>query len=189
VKSALPAVLVAVVVSACGLFGKKEAPEQSPAPAAKVVQAVPPEALISALPKVVADWTSAAPQSSTASSGNYQLARANVAFEKALDGKVSTLNIEIVDGIHVPSVKSQLALLMHGGGDVHQMDFAVGGHHGVQHWQPEAGKVGAFVVVAGRFLVRLNGSNVPPQVFRQAADSVDVRKLEEWAGVAPNQGG
>jgi hypothetical protein len=190
VKSALLAVFVVVNVSACGLFEKKGAPEPAPSPAStrpKLPTAVPPEELAAALPKSITGWASDGPQSFAASAGDYQLARSVVNFKQEIEGKPATFSVEIIDGTHVPSVKSQLALLMHAADDVHRMELTASGYHGTQQWQPSSGDVAAFVVVANRFLIKLVGHNVSPLVFRQTVDAIDVRKLERLAGVAPNE--
>lgn len=172
-----------MTVSACGLFEKKQAPE--PAPAPKVVAAVPYATLAAALPKALPDWTAEPPRGGITNTGAQELSRASVNFKKDVDGKQGSLSIEIIDGTHVPSVKSRLALMTHPADDVHLMDLTVAGYHGLQQWQPLSGGAFGFLVIADRFLVMLNGSNVSPTVFRQAAESVDVRQLESLVGATP----
>lgn len=187
-KSAYLAVFLGVTVSACSLFGKKDAAEQEksePGATRQKIVAIPHDQLVTALPNAVADWTREAPQGNTTSAGNYELSQTAVTFKSVTGPKPASLTIEIVDGTHVPSVKSQLALLMHASDDVHQLKLTASGYAGIQRWQPASGEVSAFIVVAGRFLVKLRGVNVSPETFRQAVDLIDMRKLESLAGVPP----
>lgn len=180
-KCALLAVFIAVMASSCGFFERKAPPERK----TEVVTAVAHEALVAALPDAVADWTRNTPESTLNTSGTYQMARATVTFEKTVGDERGVMTIEIVDGLHVPSVKSRLALMMHGADDVHRMALQVAGYHGVQHWQPEKHAVGAHLVVANRFLVTLTGRHVSQDEFRRAVDGVDVRALESLIGASP----
>lgn len=183
--SALACCLVTAATPACDRSEKEEKAVSKPFPSAEVVNAVPHETLASALPKMVADWSRSEPQSSATSSGKYQMARASVTFKKEVDGKTGTLDIELIDGTHVPSVKSQLALMTHSANDVHQMDLTLAGYHGMQQWQPIEGEVAALVVIAGRFVVKAKGSLVSPTVFARAMEGIDVNELEVLAGVTP----
>src|SRR5690606_25029834 len=160
--------------SSCGLFERNGTQERK----VEVVTAVAHEALAAALPRAVADWTRDSPKSSLNTSGNYQMARATVTFEKNAGNERGALTVEIVEGLHVPSVKSRLALMMHGADDVHRMALQVAGYHGVQQWQPEKNAVGAHLVVANRFLVTLTGTHVSQDVFHQALNGIDVGALE-----------
>lgn len=187
-KSAPIVLFVAASVSACGLFGKEET-ESRPAATQRrkveIVTAVPHEVLATVLPKTVEDWQGDVPQGSLTSAGVHQLSRAGITFKHKRDGTPGAFSLDIVDGTHVPSVNSTLALMAHAVEDVHRMELVVSGYHGVQHWQPQAGTVTAMIVLAGRFLVTLKGNHVPPQLVKQAVAAIDVRKLESLAGVEP----
>lgn len=187
-KHVLALVLLVGLVSSCGLFGEKKqsssgetAPRLIEGPASIVI-VVPHEELTKVLPQQLQGWKVELPPGVVIDNGAETLSRARANYWQEVNGEVASFNLEVVDGTHVPSVQVALAITVQSGGK-QRSGVTVGGYPVHQQWTIEAHSVTAVAVIAKRFVVTLKGTNLNAVIVKRAFDAIDVKRLEELAGV------
>lgn len=184
-------VLCLVWASSCSLFDKKEgssrsavAPEETPS-VAPIVIVVPHQELTKVLPAQLEGFQVALPPGVVIDNGAETLSRARADYWQEVNGEVASLNLEIVDGTHVPSVQVALALATQTGGGQRALGVTVGGYPADQRWNLETNSVTTVAVIAKRFVVTLKGTNAHVSTVKRILDAIDVKRLEALAGVEP----
>jgi hypothetical protein len=182
-KRASLVVLLVALAPACGLvdrwFSDEKPSHEKPGPKEPIAS----EQLVGVLPSMDG-WETKAKQGKVNSVGADRVSLATAKYEKPVEGKVQSVELEIIDGNYISSMYSPFAVMAHSQGqmlDAHKMRIDVNGHPGLQEWKPEAGSVAVRLLVARRFIVTLRGQNVPPGDVRQTLAAVDMEKLATWA--------
>lgn len=174
---------LAAVLPACGLFDDEKDEKKEPRPVGSYpVQPVPYEKLTALMPKMEG-WESQPPRGKVSSVGKDQISVASATYEKKGDTKVSTIQLEILDGAYVSSAYSPFAVMAHSQGatDVHKIPFDVDGNPGIQDWKPETSSVTVLLFVARRFMITLKGTNISPEVVKQTLRAIPLKELASLA--------
>lgn len=169
---------LAALLPACswleGLFGddKRGGP----------VEPVPHEQLAEVLPKMEG-WQASPPNGKREDVGENHVSVVSRRYEKAGDPKPQTVELQVVDRAYVSTVYSPFAAMAHsnGAGDVHKMRIDIDGNPGMQEWKPASGGVTVALLVAHRFVLMLEGSNVSPTTVDEFIHAVDLKRLTAWA--------
>lgn len=101
---------------------------------------------------------------------------------------MQTVTIAVVDGRYVPEVYAPFAVMAHYGGETrepHKRAINIAGNPGLEVWDPVEHKVTVALLVAGRFIVNLEGTGLTPADVQAWIAAIDVAKLASWGKPAP----
>jgi hypothetical protein len=177
-------VLLLVATPACGLLDKLLGDDESTASARpKPGEPIAFEQLVLVLP-AMDGWETRRKEGKSTQVGGDAVTLASAKYEKTFNDKVQAVKLEVMDGNYVSSVYSPFAVMAHSQGpiaDAHKMQIEIAGHPGMEEWKTEAGTVQVLLLVARRFVVTLQGENIPPGLVRQTIEAMDLAKLTAWA--------
>ncbi len=134
--------------------------------------------LAAILPKLEG-WEGPAPAGKRVPAGEHEVTSAKASYSKQVDGQTLTVNLELMDGNHIPSVYSHLAVWAHKNPstDFHKNSIEIEGHSGFEKWDPESKRVTVVFLVKGRFLFTFKGKNLSPEVVEKWLHAVEWKRL------------
>jgi len=162
-------------------------PADSAAPAARtVVDPVSFNALIPLLPAAPTDWTAATPDGSTTSMPEYKVTFVTGQYSRAAagDSPQADVTIQITDGGFAEMVAApfqMMSMMSHESTTGYQKGVTIAGNPAYEVWDNGSRRCELHILVAGRFLVHLQSSQIPPDELRAWADRIDLAGLADLA--------
>jgi hypothetical protein len=156
-----------------------------PEPAARaVVDPLGFQALIGYLPEPRDGFSGAEPKGSTTSLPDYKVTVVSRDYSKAgAEGEPqSSITIQITDGGFSEAVSApfqMMSMMSHESTEGYQKGVTIGGQPGYETWDNGSRRTELNVLVGGRFMLQLSGSQVEPEALRAWAESIDLSGLAD----------
>jgi hypothetical protein len=145
---------------------------------ASAPRTVPHETLKAFLP-TLPGWTRGEIHGETSNDMGISISRVQADYEKS----GSTLSFEIMDSSAFPAITAPFLIAAKSGmveqtADGYTKGVMVSGFPAIETWTPSAKNGELGLLVAGRYLVKVNGNSVPDiETIRSAINAVDLKKL------------
>lgn len=124
------------------------------------------------------------PHAESTQMGEFRISTATQNYQKTEGKDRQTMKVSIVDGSYVPMVYAPFLMMSkfsREGTDGHSKGLKIGGHQAFEEWKKKPQRVTLTVLVKDRFLVTIEGRNVPANEARKWAKQLPLDKLSQWA--------
>ena len=138
------------------------------------------DVLIAFLPQAEG-WTASDPKGATTQMVQWKISNASRSYTKA-DG--SRIKVELVDGSYVPMVYAPFTAMVNFAQETtegYTKGIKIDGQPAFEEWKKSGGRAKLNVLVADRFLLKIDGTKVTPELVREWAGKIDLEKLAALA--------
>lgn len=162
-----------------GEVGQKMAAKAKEMEKRKPVEPVKFDTLIPLLPEPKG-WTAGEATGATTAMGEWKISNASRTYENGEGDARRRIKVEIVDGSYVPMVYAPFTMMTsfsHESTDGYTKGITIDGYPALEEWKKKSKDAKVVALVNDRFLVTIDGDNVEPEVVREWAGLVDLKKV------------
>lgn len=141
------------------------------------------DALIELLPSP-SEWTATEPKGATQQMGQWKISEASRHYTKGEGQDQQKIDVTLVDGSYVPMVYAPftaMANFAQESTEGYAKGMKIDGQPAFEEWKKKSKNAKLIVLVADRFLLTIEGSNVTPEVVRNWAGLIGTKKIAALA--------